>query len=149
MRYSQEEKAMFVSGWKESGKSAWKHAKENGLNPQTLINWINAEKEPQSCFVELPPDTVYAQRTQPISTGAEILIEKGDVKIHIPLVLSRDELRAVMEGLGQHYDTGFACNENISAPRDYRPPKGGKRPDGHSAGGNAAGSIQREHLFVL
>jgi hypothetical protein len=30
----------------------------------------------------------------------EILIEKGDVKIHIPLMTSRGELRAIMEGLG-------------------------------------------------
>jgi transposase-like protein len=100
MRYSLEEKAMWVSGWKESGKSAWKYAKENGLNPQTFIKWTKAEKESLSCFVELPSEAVYLQRTQPISIGAEILIEKGDVKIHIPLVLSRDELRAVMEGLG-------------------------------------------------
>ena len=67
MRYSQEWEKKLVSGWKESGKSAWKYAKENRLSPQTLIKWTKAEKELPSCFVELPPDTVYLQRAQPIS----------------------------------------------------------------------------------
>jgi hypothetical protein len=33
------------------------------------------------------------------ATTPEILIEKGDVNIHIPLMAGRGELRAVMEGL--------------------------------------------------
>jgi hypothetical protein len=37
---------------------------------------------------------------QVITPIREILIEKGDVKIHIPLSVSVGELRAVMEGLG-------------------------------------------------
>jgi hypothetical protein len=30
----------------------------------------------------------------------EILIEKGEMKIHIPVGLGREEMRSVMEGLG-------------------------------------------------
>ena len=105
MRYSKEEKEMRVQDWTQSGKSAWAYAREHGLNQQTFIKWTKAKKEstgelPKTCFVELQPGAVFAERTNPISPHAEILIEKGEVKIHIPLVLSRDALRAVMESLG-------------------------------------------------
>lgn len=92
MRISDEEKTLWVEDWKGSGKSAWAYAKENGLNPQTFVKWTKSADEKQTDFVEVvPPMMPYMP---------EILIEKGDVKIHIPLALNRGELRAVMEGLG-------------------------------------------------
>ena len=45
MKYSVEEKAMWLEDWKQSGKSKWGYAKENGLNTQTFI------KEPINKFV--------------------------------------------------------------------------------------------------
>jgi hypothetical protein len=30
----------------------------------------------------------------------EILIEKGDIKIHIPIAINRNDLRAVIQGMG-------------------------------------------------
>ena len=99
MKISREEKTMWLEDWQQSGKSAWSYAKANGLNPQTFVNWTKAKKEAGSCFVE-----VSRQMSAPIMAPAqqvlEILIEKGDVKIHIPLNLGCGELRAVMEGLG-------------------------------------------------
>ena len=95
MQYSREEKAMWVEDWQQSGKSAWSYAKANGLNPQTFMNWTKAKKEAEPCFVEVPRQMPMPQQQLP-----EILIEKGDVKIHIPLNLGRSELYAVMEGLG-------------------------------------------------
>ena len=100
MQFRKEERAMWVEDWRESGKSAWAYAKANGLNPQTFVRWTKTEAEvknqpekAKTSFVEVP--------AQAISFPAqEILIEKGDVKVHIPLALGRNELRAVMEGLG-------------------------------------------------
>jgi len=43
MNYSKEEKAMWLDDWRQSGKSAWAYAKENGLNLQTFKNWTKAE----------------------------------------------------------------------------------------------------------
>ena len=99
MRYSEEEKAMWLSDWALSGKSYWAYAKANGLNMKTFNNWTRGKEKTESrqCFVEIPSSPVSIQVTPPIR---EILIEKGDVKIHIPLSVSVDELRAVMEGLG-------------------------------------------------
>jgi hypothetical protein len=95
MKFSKEEKAMWLEDWKGSGKSAWAYAKENGLNPQTFVNWTKPKRENEPCFVEVP-----ARIMPPPQQAAEILIEKGEVKIHIPLIMGRGEMRAVIEGLG-------------------------------------------------
>ena len=95
MKISKEEKELWVEDWRESGKSAWSYAKANGLNPQTFVNWTKTHKETEPYFVE-----VNAPIMAPHQQTPEILIEKGDVTIHIPLNLGRNELRAVMEGLG-------------------------------------------------
>ena len=95
MKFSEEEKAMWVEDWRRSGKSAWAYAKENGLVPQTFARWAKPEPEGGPCFVEVP-----AVIPPPPRHVREILVEKGGVKIHIPLELGRGELRAVMEGLG-------------------------------------------------
>ena len=95
MKYKEEEKRMWLEDWRQSGKSAWSYAKGNGLNPQTFVKWTKEEKEGGPCFVEVPTPVIKPQRQIP-----EILIERGEVKIHIPLELGRCELRAVMEGLG-------------------------------------------------
>ena len=97
--YSKEEKAMWLEDWRQSGKSAWAYAKGNGLNTQTFINWTKTGTEAKPCFVEVPAG-IRTQVMKPISQIPEILIEKGEVKIHIPLLLGSGELRAVMEGLG-------------------------------------------------
>jgi hypothetical protein len=95
MHYSKEEKAMWLEDWRQSGKSAWAYAKESGLIPQTFVGWTKPRITSKASFVEVP-----AKAMEPLLNGQEILIEKGDVKIHIPLCLGRNELRSVMEGLG-------------------------------------------------
>jgi transposase-like protein len=95
MKFSEEEKAMWLEDWKLSGRSAWAYAKENGLNPQTFVKWTRAETEEHTCFVE-----VQAQLPTLAANMPEILIEKGGMKIHIPLMTGRGELQAIMEGLG-------------------------------------------------
>jgi hypothetical protein len=95
MHYSEEEKAMRLEDWWQSGVSAWMYAKGNGLNPQTFTKWTKMKTEAKPCFVEVPTQIV-----RPTPGTPEILIEKGDVKIHIPLIASRSDLRAIMEGLG-------------------------------------------------
>ena len=95
MQYSKEEKAMWLEDWRQSGKNAWAYAKENGLIPQTFVSWTKRIKETETGLVEVPTQIVL-----PLQHEGEILIEKGEVKIHIPLGIGGRELRAVMEGLG-------------------------------------------------
>ncbi|GHT61666.1 hypothetical protein FACS1894109_20360 [Spirochaetia bacterium] len=93
-RYSEDEKRMWVEDWKESGKSRYTYAKRNGLNPATLNNWVREAEGPQD-FVEIKPP-------MPVPMGCvpEILIEKGDIKVHIPVAINRQDLRAVIQSLG-------------------------------------------------
>jgi len=95
MQYSKEEKAMWLEDWRQSGKKAWSYARENGLIPQTFVSWTKRIKEGETGLVEVP-----TQMVLPLQHEGEILIEKGEVKIHIPLGIGGSELRAVMEGLG-------------------------------------------------
>ena len=95
MHYSKEEKTMWLDDWRQSGKGAWAYARENGLIPQTFFGWTKKEEKVKSDFVEVHPKAI-----MPVTQGLEILIEKGDVRIHIPLGISRGELHMVMEGLG-------------------------------------------------
>ena len=92
MKCSEEEKAMWLEDWRQCGKSAWAYAKANGLNPQTFVKWTKAEAKP--CFVEVPVPAMPNAQCEP-----EILIEKGEVKIHIPLAIGIGELRMIINVL--------------------------------------------------
>ena len=94
MHYSREEKARLLEGWKKSGKSISAYVKEQGVVRWTFTKWLKADREGEPCFVEVP-----AQVLQPVAPVPELLIEKGGIKIHIPLIGSR-ELSAVLEALG-------------------------------------------------
>ena len=71
---------MWVEDWRQSGKSAWVYAKANELNPRTFVKWTKTKEaeERKACFVEIPMPVL-----PPVKNIPEILIEKGDVKIHI------------------------------------------------------------------
>ena len=94
MRFSKEEKAMRLEEWRRSGKSAFAYAKECGLVPQTFARWTKADSAVKPGFVEVPLRALSTSKNQ-----SEILIEKGDMKIHILMTLGCNGLRAVMEGL--------------------------------------------------
>ena len=99
MQYSNEEKGMWQcplrqEDWRQSGKTAWTYAKENGINPQTFCGWVKREKRAASGFVEIP------KQLKPKLEGLqEILIEKGNVKIHIPLTVYIEYPGTIMDVL--------------------------------------------------
>jgi transposase-like protein len=96
MHYSKEEKAMWLEDWKQSGKSAWSYARENGIKPQTFTNWAKPRRKNKQTLVEIPTGVFQSARlTQ------EILIEKGEVKIHIPLEPLLGELHTIIKNIGQ------------------------------------------------
>ena len=96
MRYSAEEKAKWLKEWKESGKSAWAYAKEKSLKQQTFAKWVKMERESGCGFVEVSKQALQLPRHV-----QEILIEKDNTKIHIPLEPFFNELRMIIAGLGQ------------------------------------------------
>ena len=92
MQFSKEEKALWLEDWRQSGKSAWAYAKENGLVPQTFARWTKLENETNMGFVEVSTE-IMQSRHYP---QQKILIEKGDVKIHIPCGIDRSELQVII-----------------------------------------------------
>jgi len=87
MKFREEEKAMWLEDWRRSGKKAWAYANENGLIPQTFVGWAKAKPGSKPCFVEIATKAISVEGRE------EILIEKGEVKIHIPLTIGSSELR--------------------------------------------------------
>jgi hypothetical protein len=94
MYFSKEERAMWLEDWQQSGKRPWTYAKENGLVPQTFLKWIKIKPTRKPNFVEIPTQIKLSPQHAP-----EILIEKGNVKIHIPLGLGSDELCTIIGSL--------------------------------------------------
>ena len=88
MRYSKEEKAKWLEDWRGSGKTAWAYAKENGLVPQTFTNWTKPRSKNKQPLVEVPAKTLQSSRHI-----MEIIMEKGEVKIHVPLTIDGEELQ--------------------------------------------------------
>jgi transposase-like protein len=95
MNYSREERAKLLEGWRRSGKSISASVREKGLVRWTFTKWLKAERDERTGFVE-----VTAAAEKQTTQAPQILIEKGDVKIHIPLGTGRAEISAVMEWLG-------------------------------------------------
>jgi len=95
MNYSDEEKTRLLEGWKGSGKSVYAYARENELKQSTFAKWVKKEKEGKIGFVEISAHKTTANRN-----AFEIQIEKGDIKIQIPLTTNADELRAIFKALG-------------------------------------------------
>ncbi|GHT73204.1 hypothetical protein FACS1894124_1430 [Spirochaetia bacterium] len=94
-RYSEDEKRMWVEDWQQSGTSQYTYAKANGLNPMTLKNWVREACGGPQDFVEIKPPLPV-----PMGSILEILIEKGDIKVHIPMAINRQDLRTVIQSLG-------------------------------------------------
>ena len=94
MKTSKEEKAMWLEDWRGSGKRAWAYAKENGLIPQTFCSWVKRESQEASGFVEIPRQVKPGK-----DESRKILIEKGDIKIHIPVYVLAEESFVIMEVL--------------------------------------------------
>jgi transposase-like protein len=94
MHFSKEEKAMRLEDWRLSGKSPWAYAKQNGMIPQTFSRWVKEQADDSRGFVQLPTAPIAPPETP------RILIEKGELRIHLPLGIAAEELRMIISVLG-------------------------------------------------
>ena len=94
MKFSKEEKALWLEDWNQSGKSALAYAKENGLVPQTFCRWVKRKTKKVSGFVEIP-----VSKRLGMETTQEIVVEKGNIKIRLPLSVWIEYPGIIMEGL--------------------------------------------------
>ena len=93
-RISNDEKSRILEDWKKSGKAMRSYAKENGIIPQTFIRWVKLEGEGKQKFVE-----VSIRDKQHGLTQQEIILEKGDLKIHVPISVWKEYPETILEGL--------------------------------------------------
>jgi transposase-like protein len=96
--FTAEERVSHVRAWKESGLGKAKYAAGAGIRPMTFYNWV---REPGTRgaggFVEI--------RNRPVLNGSEeLVIEKGGIKIHLPLTAGINELGKVLRTLGEKDD---------------------------------------------
>jgi transposase-like protein len=92
-RYNAEEKTAWFEQWKTSGKRAWVFAGEHGIKGRTFSKWVKKQESEGKQFVEIRPERIAC-------CAGEIVVEKGDIKVRLPLGMSGKEIRAVMEGMG-------------------------------------------------
>jgi hypothetical protein len=87
-----------LSSGKPAAKEHGLFAEEHGIKGQTFSQWVKKQEGRGKQFVEI--------RTERIACHAgEIVVEKGDIKVRLPLGMSGKEIRAVMEGTGRYcYD---------------------------------------------
>jgi transposase-like protein len=107
-KYSVEEKAKFIAEWEKSGKSRRAFSLERGLKEQTFGKWVREEPEEGLQFVEVgrrrkksaeqvPAKAVSGPR---LTAVHEMVVEKGDIKIRLPLGVSETGLARVIRALG-------------------------------------------------
>ena len=91
MHYSKEEKRKLLEKWRKSGISAWAFAREKGLCQQTFLKWKKQESKVTSAgFVEV-------EMAKPYGAETNIIIEKGDIRIRLPLELDVNALAKVIQ----------------------------------------------------
>ena len=95
MKFSQEEKTRLLEDWRQSGKNKWAYAKEKGICPQTFARWVKPGKKRKPCFVEVTKKVL-----APLHEIKEIIIEKGDILIRLPLSVEIKELQTVITVIG-------------------------------------------------
>jgi hypothetical protein len=94
MRFSKEEKAIWLSKWRKSKKKAWTFARENNLSPQTFLKWTKVETKSKPDFVQVPSTII-----QPLQAVQELVIEKDEMKIHIPVSIEYNALCVIFTAL--------------------------------------------------
>jgi transposase-like protein len=92
-KYSAEEKVKMLEGWKSSGKGAWEYARAIGVKGQTFSKWVKKETGGRR-FVEIKPKIRAETCIVP-----EIIVERGEIRVRLPLGTGGEELRTVIEVL--------------------------------------------------
>jgi transposase-like protein len=96
-QYNSEERTAHLNEWEKSGKSVMEYCRENNIRSTTFYGWTKHSRKKKSQkeipFVELKSKP----RMRP---PQNIILEKNDLKIHIPADLSTADLKPLLKLLG-------------------------------------------------
>ncbi len=96
IQYSDSERQVFLQEWKKSGKSIQKYCRENNIRPTTFYGWTKSRKgtlKKESQFIEIKSAAV-------LTHSRNIILEKNDLKIHIPSDMTMNDLKPLFKILG-------------------------------------------------
>ena len=89
-KHPAEEKEGLIESWKASGKARRSFAQEHGISPQTFCKWVSKANN-SSGFVELKA----IEKLSEPAISREIILERGETKIRVPLGISQTEMETV------------------------------------------------------
>jgi transposase-like protein len=87
--YTDEERKNHVAAWKAGGLSRSAYARGQGLPVTTFCKWANEEEAKGQGFVELTTTAGFQEKQ-------EIIIEKKDVRIRLPVEMLERVLGTVL-----------------------------------------------------
>ena len=92
--FTKKERQEHLEKWRKGGLSKNAYALKAGLNPRTFIGWTwlkPAEKDTD--FVEIPEKAFGC-------FSGDIVIEKGNIRVRLPISIGKGELQTVITALG-------------------------------------------------
>ena len=91
--YTERERQEHIENWKKSNLAKTAYAKSAGIFPTTFYNWVKEKtRKKKQGFVEINKRLV-------ARSGQDIVIEKGDITVRIPLPTGANELQTVFSAL--------------------------------------------------
>jgi len=93
-RYTKKEQQKHLENWEKGGLSKNAYAIASGISPRTFIGWTwQKGKTANNTFVEVDKAVI-------VSGTQDIVIEKADITIRLPLLTGLKEMQTVFMALG-------------------------------------------------
>ena len=91
--FSKAERLKHVENWESGTLSKAAYAKTAGLHPTTFYTWIRKAPTGKKEFVEIKQNA--------FNGGSQnVVIEKGNITVHVPLTAGLKELQTILGALG-------------------------------------------------
>jgi len=92
--YTEKERNEHIENWKNGTLSKAAYAKSAGIVTTTFYKWAQETKKRKKGFVEI-------RKKKILGTVQEIIIEKGNLTIRLPLSAGAEGLRTVVSAFGE------------------------------------------------
>jgi type III secretory pathway component EscR len=86
--YTEKERYEHIEKWKAEDLSKAAYAKSTGIHPTTFYKWTRGQENEKQCFVEVHGEKIS-------NSIQEIVIEKDNLIIRVPVSLSIKELQSI------------------------------------------------------
>jgi transposase-like protein len=92
--YTEQERQEHIENWTKGGLTKASYAKSVGLKKETLYYWLKRKaRNKNQSFIEIP------KKVLPTNIQ-DMVIEKGNITVRVPLSVGIKELQTVLTALG-------------------------------------------------